>query len=80
MGKTHTCYLCVNIKELGGSKPSEATVLSIYLILPAAIGLGFIRPLTEMSTTERNKEKFLESTTRPVREAHNLTATGELIV
>jgi hypothetical protein len=47
---------------------------SIYLILPAALGLvGFNQPLTEMST--RNiKIIFLGSRARPVRGADNLTA------
>jgi hypothetical protein len=30
-------------------------VLLVYLILPAALDLGFTQPLTEMSTKDRNK-------------------------
>jgi hypothetical protein len=46
--------------------------LSIYLIFPAALGLGFTQPLTEMSTRSR-KLMFLGSKVWPVRRADNLT-------
>jgi hypothetical protein len=49
---------------------------SIYLILPAALGLGFTQLLKEMSTRSRRK-MFLGSRARPVRRADNLTAMCE---
>jgi hypothetical protein len=52
---------------------------SVYLILPAAIGLGFTQPLTEIST--RNlKILFLWSKVRRVRRADKLAAIYESIV
>jgi hypothetical protein len=47
-------------------------IFSIYLILPAAMALGFIQPLTEMSTRSR-KIMFVGSKARPVRRVDNLT-------
>jgi hypothetical protein len=60
--------------ETGGRE----LIFSIYLILPAALALRFIQPLTEMST--RSRKMFLESTERPVRRAANFTAICEPIV
>jgi hypothetical protein len=51
----------------------------IYLILPAAIGLGFTKPLRVMGTGRR-KIMFLGNRARPVSKADNLTAIFEPIV
>jgi hypothetical protein len=42
--------------------------------------MGFIQPLTEMSTREAEKIMFLRSHVRPVRKPDNLTANSEPIV
>jgi hypothetical protein len=49
-------------------------MLSIYLILPAALPLQFTQPLTEMSTRKMNKKVFLGSRAWLVGEDNNLTA------
>jgi hypothetical protein len=54
-------------------------IISINIILPAALGPGFTKPLTEMSTRCR-KIMFLGSRARPVRRADNLAAICEPIV
>jgi hypothetical protein len=51
----------------------------IYLIVPAALGLGFNQPLTETSTRSRII-MLLGSRVRPVLRADNLTAICEPIV
>jgi hypothetical protein len=51
----------------------------IYLISPAALGLGFTQPVTQMSTRNR-KVMFLGSKVRRLRRADNLTAIFESIV
>jgi hypothetical protein len=48
-------------------------ILLISLIRLAELGLGFIQPLPEMSTRERNGEMFLGSSARPVREDATLS-------
>jgi hypothetical protein len=53
-------------------------IFSIYLILPAALALGFTQSLTEMSTRSRNI-MFLGIRALPVRRADNLTAICEPI-
>jgi hypothetical protein len=51
----------------------------MFLILPAALGMGFTQPLTEMSTGNIKKIMFLGSKVRLVRGA-DLTAIYEPIV
>jgi hypothetical protein len=52
--------------------------LSVYLILPAALGLRFVEPLTELSTRSR-EIVFLGAEARPTGKADNLAAVCELI-
>jgi hypothetical protein len=48
-------------QKVAGSIPDEVVeFLSIYLILPAALFLGFTKPLTEIGTRNRKKKCFLE--------------------
>jgi hypothetical protein len=60
--------------------PDGVIFFLIYLILLAALGLGFTQPLTEMSTRNIKIITFLGSKVRPVRRADNLTDTCEPIV
>jgi hypothetical protein len=53
-------------------------MFSIYLILPATLGIGFTQPLTEINT--RSRKTFLRSKVRLVRRGDNLAATCEPIV
>jgi hypothetical protein len=71
--------LCYKPEDRGFETRSGERISSIYLILPAALGPGFIQPLAEMSTRSR-KVMFLESKVRPVSKADNLAAICELIV
>jgi hypothetical protein len=65
-------------RKVAGLRPYEMIFFSIYLILPAALGLGFTLPLTEIST--RSRKMFVGSRARPVRLTDNLTAIYEPIV
>jgi hypothetical protein len=58
-----------------GSRPDEVDEF-FFNFLPAALGLGFTQPRTEMSTKNRNII-FLVSRARPVRRADKLTAICE---
>jgi hypothetical protein len=51
-------------------------IFSIYLILPATLGLEFTQPLTERRTGSR-KVMFWGSVERPVRKAGKLVAICE---
>jgi hypothetical protein len=60
---------------------SESHILiSIYLILSAALVPGFTEPLAEMTTRNIKIIMFLGSRALPVRRANNLTAIYEPIV
>jgi hypothetical protein len=60
-----------NVADLGTDEVIDC--FAIYLILPAALGLGFTQPLTKMSTTK----SFSGGKLRPARKAKNLIAICE---
>jgi hypothetical protein len=66
-------------RMVAGSMPDEVNFY-IYLILPSAVALGFIQPLTEMSTRSIKIIMFLVNKVRRVHRADNFTAISEPIV
>jgi hypothetical protein len=69
-------------RKVSGSRRNEVNFFdcSIYLILPAALALGFTQPLTDTSAKSRKIIMFLGSRTRPVHRADSLAAISEPIV
>jgi hypothetical protein len=64
--------------KIAGSRPDEVNVfiLSIFLILPAALGPEIYSAVIEMGMSSR-KLMFQTSSARPLRKVDNLTAICE---
>jgi hypothetical protein len=67
-------------RKVAGSEPDEINYFfSIYLILPASLGLGFSEPLTE-SVPETEAKILLVSRARQMRENDTINAICQPIV
>jgi hypothetical protein len=63
--------------KIAGSRPHEGNELfSIYLILPAALGLG-VYSATNRNEYQKKKKMLLRSRARPVRRTDKPTAITE---